>query len=95
MAFKNRRAPGHPGKSEEEFLAEAEAGPKATSEPEGGLPKAPPAKAKADPLAPPCKAFNLRLNDHQVELLRRAAKESRRSMQQQALAILLAGLEPK
>jgi predicted HicB family RNase H-like nuclease len=46
-----------------------------------------------DPNARPSVAFNLRLNEYQVELLRRAAARHRRSMQQQVLSILVAALE--
>jgi len=46
-----------------------------------------------DPGARPSVAFNLRLNEYQVELLRRAAVRHRRSMQQQVLSILVAALE--
>jgi predicted HicB family RNase H-like nuclease len=46
-----------------------------------------------DPAARPSVAFNLRLNEYQVELLRRSAARHRRSMQQQVLSILVAALE--
>ena len=94
MVFKSRKAPAP--RSEEEFLSEADASPKVDPQ---TSPKAPPVTAQAakpaeDPTAPPSKTFNLRLNLYQVELLRQSAKAARRSMQQQALAVLLEGLEP-
>jgi hypothetical protein len=46
-----------------------------------------------DPGARPSVAFNLRLNEYQVELLRRSAAWHRRSMQQQVLSILVTALE--
>ena len=94
MVFKSRKAPAP--RSEEEFLSEADASPKDEPSASTKVPSdtAQAAKPSEDPTAPPSKTFNLRLNLYQMELLRQSTKAARRSMQQQALAVLLEGLEP-
>ena len=91
MAFKSR-AGAQTGKSEADFISAADhvgavAAPVPAPTPE------PQASVALDPDAEPTKVFNLRVNDFELDQLRKASKKARRSMQQHAKAALFANLD--
>ncbi len=104
MPFKSRRS-SQEDRSEEAFLSRADELP--NTERDAPAPSLERIGASSTPAAPtlgnvasgidpdarPSVAFNLRLNEYQVELLRRSAARHRRSMQQQVLSILVSALE--
>jgi hypothetical protein len=96
MASRFSARPGESAKNEQDWVASAAVGPgKAGSEQAVAPSQAEPSpQAKVlDPKAAPTKAFNLRLNDYELELLRTVAEAEFCSQQAVAKRILVRALE--